>query len=152
MTQHNDLASLMHHLVSLLSRQSDQVLQEQLGIGLSQYKIMSTLHEHPHIQQKVIASSLGQTEASISRQIKLLTEKGMLNALKNPANQREHITDLTARGVRMIEAAEKVLNHHHHTFFAELSKKEQASMYDALSSLHHGSCTLEHPGAYNKNP
>jgi len=145
-TRQNDLGSLLHHLVSLMSRESDQMLQEQLGIGLSQYKIMATLHEHPHIQQRIIASTLGQTEASISRQIKLLTEKGMLVALKNPNNQREHLTDLTLRGIRMIEAAERVLAGYHATFFAGLNEKQQDRLLEELSSLHRSVCFMQHPG------
>lgn len=122
------------------------MLQEQLGIGLSQYKILSTLHEHPHIQQRMIAQSLGQTEASISRQIKLLTERGMLQAVPNPANQREHLTDLTPRGLRMIEAAERVLAGYHERFFAGISTKQQSQLLEQLESLHHDVCYMQHPG------
>lgn len=145
MSQHNDLVNLMHHMVSLLSRESDQTLQEQLGIGLSQYKILTTLHEHPHIQQRMIASTLGQTEASISRQIKLLTEKGMLTAIPNPNNHREHLTDLTTKGLRMIEAAEKALENFHKQFLSGLPDKQQTQMLEQLESLHRSVCYMQHP-------
>ena len=147
--QQNDLGNLLHHLVSLLSRNSDQTLQEQLGIGLSQYKILTTLHDHPHVQQRLIASTLGQTEASISRQIKLLTEKGMLIAERNPQNQREHLTDLTPRGLRMIEAAERVLAAYYKSFFAGLSGKQQKNLYKELASLHRNVCFMQHPGLHD---
>ena len=52
-------SSHLHHLVSLMSRESDQLLQQQRGIGLAQYKILTTLHEHQKVQQKVIAGVLG---------------------------------------------------------------------------------------------
>jgi DNA-binding MarR family transcriptional regulator len=149
MSQQNDLASLMHHLVALLSRESDQTLQEQLGIGLAQYKILATLHGHPHLQQRVIAAILGQTEASISRQIKLLTDKGMLVALKDPSNHRAHMTNLTAKGLHIISAAEKVLASHHRVFFAGLNNKEQAKLLEELTSLHRSACFMEHPGLYD---
>ena len=145
MSQQNDLAQLMHHMVALLSRESDQMLQEQLGIGLSQYKILSTLHEHPHVQQRLIAQMLGQTEASISRQIGLLTNRGMLQAIPNPSNLREHITDLTPRGLRMIEAAEVVLANYHERFFTGLSSKQQSQMLERLESLHRTVCYMQHP-------
>ena len=145
MSQKNELANLLHHLVALLARESDQILQEQLGIWLSQYKILSSLHEHPHVQQRMIAQLLGQTEASISRQIKLLTERGMLRAVPNPSNQREHLTDLTPRGLRMIEAAERVLAAYHDQFFAGLGKKQQNQVYEQLESLHRSVCYMQHP-------
>jgi DNA-binding MarR family transcriptional regulator len=69
---------MLQHTASIMYRQSDQVLQERLGLGMSQYKILMILHEKPQIRQRVLADQLGQTEASISRQIKLLVERGML--------------------------------------------------------------------------
>lgn len=144
--QQNELGNLLHHLVSLLSRHTDQTLQEQLGIGLSQYKILTTLHDHPHIQQRLIASILGQTEASISRQIKLLIEKGMLTSQRNPQNQREHLADLTPKGVRIIDAAEIALAQYHASFFAGLTKKQQENLYKELSVLHRTMCFMQHPG------
>lgn len=132
----NEIANTLHHIVSLLSRESDQILQEQLGIGLSQYKILITVQKHQHVQQKVIAATLGQTEASISRQVKLLQEDGLLVALKNPNNQREHLTDLTTKGLRLIAAAEKVLASYHQTFFTGLSKKEQQKLTELLVAIH----------------
>jgi MarR family transcriptional regulator for hemolysin len=148
MSQQNDLGTLLHHLVSLMSRESDQTLQEQLGIGISQYKILTTLHEHPHVQQRIIATTLGQTEASISRQIKILTEKGMLVALKNPNNRREHLADLTPRGLRMIEAAEHVLQNYHDKFFSGLADKQQSQLLEQLFSLHRNVCYMQHPGLH----
>jgi DNA-binding MarR family transcriptional regulator len=146
MTLASTNSSQLHHLVSLMSRESDQMLQEQLGIGLSQYKILTTTHEHPHIQQKMIGQILGQTEASISRQVKLLKQKGMLQTVKNPNNLREHVTDLTPRGSRIIDAAEKVLASYHEKFFTGLSSKQQQQLAEVLGILHRSVCFMTHPG------
>jgi DNA-binding MarR family transcriptional regulator len=131
----NEIAKQLHHVVSLLSRESDQMLQEQLGIGLSQYKILITLQKYPEVQQKVVAKELGQTEASISRQIKLLQQRGMVMSLKNPNNQREHLAGLTMKGARIITAAEKVLASYHQTFFTCLSEKQQQKLSALLSHI-----------------
>lgn len=94
----NDIGYLLNHLAFVLSHQSDQVLHEQLGIGFSQYKIMMVLWWNPSIQQRQIADRLGQTEASISRQIKLLHDKSLLSTRISPENRRKHITALTFKG------------------------------------------------------
>ena len=140
-----NLSSQLHHLVSLLSRESDQLLMEQLGIGLSQYKILTTIHEHPHVRQRAIAGVLGQTEASISRQIKLLQQQGLLVAPQNPVNRREHMADLTARGLRLIEGAERILSFYQDRFFASLSVKQQDQLQKLLAKLHENTCQLDHP-------
>lgn len=136
----------MQHIVALLSRDMDQMLLEQLGIGLAQYKILSTIHEHPHVQQRVIADTLGQTEASVSRQIKLLTEKNMLHAIPNPQNKREHITDLTPKGVQVIDAAERVQAKYQQKFFEGLSDKQRQQLDELLTTLHRNVCYMKHPG------
>ncbi len=145
----------IQHVATLLGRQSDQVLQEQLGIGLSQYKILRILQDNSQVQQRQIADLLGQTEASISRQIKLLTGKQMINSQANPVNRREHLTTLTPRGTRILEAANTVLEQYHAATLNTLSTKEQATLLKLLGTLHRPMCALDddesedltHPGA-----
>lgn len=126
-----NIHALLHQLSAVFARESDQILQEQLGIGLSQYKILQTLVENSAMQQRYIAVQLGQTEASISRQIALLEKKGLIESMRNPVNRREHITTLTARGERLTEAAERILTLRNSTSLTRLSKREQ----EVLSSL-----------------
>src|ERR1700752_4342498 len=101
----NNLSYLIRHVSAVISKQSDQVLQEQLGIGLSQFKILMVLEWNPRVQQRTIADSLGQTEASISRQVKLLIGKGLLVSRADPRNRRKHITTPTPLGMQITEAA-----------------------------------------------
>ncbi len=54
---------LLQHIGTILERQFDQALMEQLGIGTSQYRILLALEAHPSISQKHLATNLGQTEA-----------------------------------------------------------------------------------------
>src|SRR5579871_5971468 len=105
----NNLSYLIQHLAAVMGRQTDQILQEQLGIGLSQYKILMVLEWNPRIQQKAIADSLGQTEASISRQVKLLKTKGLLLSKADPSNKRRHMSVPTPLGMQVTEAAADLL-------------------------------------------
>lgn len=131
----NELASRLHQAVAKLSREADQILLERLGIGLAQYKILTSLHESAKLQQRAIAVQLGQTEASISRQMKLLAEKGMLVVSQNPSNLREHRSQLSHKGMRVIEAAEKALSAYHAKVFVGLSKKGRSQLEAALLLL-----------------
>lgn len=126
----------IQHLAVLLHRQSDQVLQEQLGIGVSQYRILQVLQNSPSIQQKQIANLLGQTEASISRQVKLMQQRAMLVAQVNPQNRREHLTTLLPKGERLLAAGAQVLLHYHKPSLDSLSSKDQAALAKLLAQLH----------------
>lgn len=136
----NNIGYLLNHLAFMLSRQSDQVLQEQLGIGFSQFKIMMALKWNPAVQQKQIAERLGQTEASISRQIKLLHKQGLLNSRVSPENKREHITTLTPKGEKLTERAMQALNNYHAPTFAALSEEQQQTLIEILNTMHDAVC------------
>lgn len=136
----NRIGFLIQHLAFTLGRNNDQVLQEQLGLGFSQFKLMMVLEKKPHIQQKQIADALNQTEASISRQIKLLHQKGLLQTVISPKNRREHITTLTAKGLRYTDEAMRILATFYQPMFAQLNEKDQEQLLKHLRALHDFIC------------
>ena len=132
----NKIGYLLEHLNGIWSRQSDQVLQEQLGIGLSQYKIMMAIQWNPKTQQCMLAQMLGQTEASVSRQVKLLLEKGMLTTKVNPAERRERITEITPKGLKVADAARKAMAAFHTPMYEQLNEKQMKQLLETLIMLH----------------
>jgi DNA-binding MarR family transcriptional regulator len=143
----NNLSYLLQHLSAVIGRQSDQVLQEQLGIGLSQFKILMVLEWNPRVQQKAIADSLGQTEASVSRQIKLLKAKNLLLAKQDPQNRRKHITAPTPLGMQITEAATDILRRSFIQDFANLGDDQLLQLVTGLQKLHKQICRPGRLGA-----
>lgn len=134
------ISYLLQHVASVLGRQLDQALQERLGIGMSQFRILMILQHHPEIRQRQLADHLAQTEASISRQIKLLHQKEMLITRINPANKREHISEPTAKGLRITEAAREVMHEYAAPAYDVLGDKQQKELISLLSSIHAWTC------------
>lgn len=132
----NNLSYIIHHLAAVMGKQSDQVLQEQLGIGLSQFKILMVLEWNPRVQQKAIADSLGQTEASISRQIKLLKNKGLLQTRNDPNNRRRHITTPTPLGMQVTEAATNIMRRNFGPELSSLGDDQVMQLVTGLQKLH----------------
>jgi DNA-binding MarR family transcriptional regulator len=143
----NNLTYLLTHLADVIGKQSDQVLQEQLGIGLSQFKILMVLEWNPRVQQKAIADSLGQTEASVSRQIKLLTEKSLLVSKPDPQNRRKHITAPTPLGMQLTEAANGIMRRNFGQDFANLGEDQLMNLVTGLQQLHRLVCRPGKAGA-----
>lgn len=131
-----NIGFLLQRLAFHIERESDQVLQEQLGVGYSQFKLLMVLRWRGNIQQKQIAATLGQTEASISRQVKLMEEKGLLTFSVNPKNKREHITKLTPKGIRTVEKSLEILNNYHTPMFNMLSDKQKTELIGILELMH----------------
>ena len=146
----NNLGYLLQHLAFTMSRQNDQVLQERLGIGFSQLKILMVLQRNSHIQQRQIAEALGQTEASISRQTRLMMDKGLLQTSINPSNRRVHITTPTNKGIRLAEEAMMILNKYHSPMFERFSERERDQLLKTLSIMHESVCQGGKPGACDR--
>ena len=136
----NKLSYLMQHLAAVMGKQADQILQEQLGIGVSQFKILMVLEWNPRVQQRTIASSLGQTEASISRQIKLLTNKGLLIVKRDQQNLRRHITAPTPLGMQITEAATSIMRRNFGPEYAAMGDDQLVQMVNNLQKFHHIVC------------
>lgn len=145
----NIIGYLLQHMSGVMAKQNDQALQERLGIGFSQFRILRVLEHNPRIQQKQIADWLGQTEASISRQIKLMIEKGLLQTSINPENRREHLTAPTAKGLRLTEESMKVMHDYHSDMFSRLGTKKQQQLLEALAGMHQDVCQPGRAGACN---
>lgn len=142
----DSLGYLLHHLAFVLDRQSELLLQERLDIGFSQFKILMALKWHEGVQQKDIANKLGQTEASVSRQIKLLDDVGYLTSIPSPKDRRQHITTLSAKGEALIDKALSALDDYHQPVFAELDAHEQQQLQSILLRLHSAACRSARPG------
>jgi DNA-binding MarR family transcriptional regulator len=126
---------LLHHLAFKLNAQSNQVLQTRYGIGFAQFKILLVLEQQEGLRQRDIATSLGQTEASISRQIKILKTNGFIETRKHKLNKRERRIYLTLQGEHMLNRASYTLNSHHSPLFESLSEKQQEQLRGLLSIL-----------------
>lgn len=132
----DNLGYLLHHLGFVMDRQSDRLLQERLDMGFSQFKILLALKWSAGIQQKQIAERLGQTEASVSRQVKMLKDIGYVNVTRSDKNKREHITTLTTKGVSAVDKAIRALNDYHAPIFDRFSASEQETLKRLLQMLH----------------
>ena len=144
MQNSNKIDYILQHITSLLTRDSDQILLEQLGIGYSQYKILRVLREGVSVKQIFIANILGQTEASISRQLKLLINKQLVIKQIDPNNKRVKLIQITSKGIKITEATTKVLNKYHRSVFDGFSQKKQVELLKLLDEFHNKMCLAQH--------
>ncbi len=136
----SNLAYRIHHVAALLERRAEQVLQEQFEIGFSQFKILMALKWKTNVQQRHIADSLGQTEASVSRQIKMMHQQGLLESKTQPGNRRQRITSLTIKGNELADAAVKSLGQNQKIIFAGLSQTQRDELIQSLDAIHQHLC------------
>lgn len=135
---------ILQHITTLLTRDSDQILLEQLGIGYSQYKILRILTNDLGVKQKYIADVLGQTEASISRQIDILYGGGLITKRHDFHNKRIRLITITIKGKKIANASKLVLDKYHKTIFAGFTNKQSTDLIMLLEELHDKICNNDH--------
>jgi DNA-binding MarR family transcriptional regulator len=136
---------LLQHVGTISQRQFDQALLEQLGIGTSQYRILLVLQTHPDISQKHLAANLGQTEASISRQVRVLQSKLLITVRMHPTSHRERVVSLSPKGVTVMEVAQNLFTQIASDLLKTLTERQQKNFREALAALHDMSCSPSTP-------
>lgn len=104
-----DSASL-HRLMFVLQHMSNELLQSETGAGLSAALIMSVLSPNVPSSQRVIAASLRQSEANVSRQLQVMKKHGLVSIRQNRNDKRQREVVLTAKGVKVSTNALNLLD------------------------------------------
>ncbi|MCA9330798.1 winged helix-turn-helix transcriptional regulator [Candidatus Saccharibacteria bacterium] len=90
----------------------DQLLMAEAHIGLSQFRLLQATEATPRCTQKFLATSLAQTEASVSRQTKILENQHMVTVHRRVEDKRARSVVLTPKGRAALERATAVLMEH----------------------------------------
>lgn len=97
----------LHRLMFVLQHMSNEMLLNETGVGLSAALIMSTLSRSVPSSQRVIAASLRQSEANVSRQLQVMKKQGLVSIRQNRQDKRQREVVLTIKGAN---AHKKSLN------------------------------------------
>lgn len=144
---HEAIFYLLQHAGDMLERQLDQALQEQLGIGMSQYRILALLTEGTEQGQRTVAHNLGQTEAAVSRQIGLLGKKGYIQGRINEKNRRQHLIAITPKGIKLLEAARLAIARNLEPLDAPMPSRQQKQLQELLVMMHAWTCQKDKLGS-----
>ena len=125
----------LHRLEFILQHKSDLLLRDSVGVGFGQVQILQALHRSVPLSQRAVASKLYQTEANVSRQLQLLKRKGLVSISRNKKDKRLHETQLTPKGQKAFDKAEKVLAAQHKELLKLLNSKEIQAFDRVVSHL-----------------
>lgn len=132
----SEVATNLHRLSSVLGRVAERTLQDEYGLGMSQFKVLWILRKHSEgVLQTNIATWCSQTEAAISRQVNLLKRDKLIEKRTDPKNRRNHIICLSAKGEQFANEAMDVLIKEYKPLFAVLSASEQQTLNEMLEKV-----------------
>jgi DNA-binding MarR family transcriptional regulator len=125
----------LHRLAFSLQQSSDELLLNQTGVGLSHARIMGELGSITPVSQRNLAKQLRQTEANISRQIRIMQRQGLVNIIKSPKDGRERQITLTVKGSELNQKLDEILNTNYRSLLARLDKNESATFKGIINKL-----------------
>ncbi len=118
-----------------LSDHDNQILLNSVSIGLAQYKVLAVLVKKQSVTQKEIATTLDQTEASVSRQLSAMFDDGLVKSEPKKGDRRVHLISLTPRGKRIAKKAAGALTKANKEVFAKLSRQQKNHLAAILEKL-----------------
>lgn len=125
----------IHRISFILEKLADEALRQNLDIGFAQFKVLEAIHHNELAKQNLIAELLDQTEASISRQIKILQKKGLIHANSVMGNKRAKELSLTRVGEDIVRQSQEVIDMAHAKIFVNMSSQDQQKFNDILEDL-----------------
>lgn len=115
----------IHQLAFLLEKRADEALRTQAGIGFAQFKVLEAVGRNMLAKQNMIAELLDQTEASVSRQVKILQSKNLIQVATVMGNRRARELSLSEIGEELLMQCESVLDYTQAQVMNSLSFEEQ---------------------------
>lgn len=107
----NRITTLLQSMFEL-QQNIDALLVNEIGLGLSAYRILSALDTKVAYSQRKVAVELRQTEANVSRQVRHMADAGLVKIAPAKNDKRQRNITRTAKGQRKFDAAEKLLKKH----------------------------------------
>jgi DNA-binding MarR family transcriptional regulator len=125
----------LHYLMFILQQLSDELLGQEVGVSLSHVRIMGALDVSLPYSQRVVATNLRQTEANISRQMRVMADQGLVKIAPNKKDRRQRDVTLTTKGARKYAQAEKLLKKQEAQFLKAVNSHNQGSLENSLERL-----------------
>ncbi len=101
---------VVYNLAQTLHKQVDALVKERVGLGLAQYKVLEAIGYKGIAKQNELAEMLNQTEAGISRQVKLLWQKGLIIYTGSQKRSSGSDVALTRIGEEVVNLAYQVID------------------------------------------
>lgn len=129
------IASKLHHVVFMMEKFADHTLIAQLDVSFMQVMILMHLKHIPTMSQKELAQRMGVTAGAISRQVDILSRRGLLDRNVRADNRREHAVTMTPAGENLVKEAISVLQTELGVLFADIDSNTKSQFEGVLTQL-----------------
>lgn len=106
-----------------------------IGLTLPQWRLLSTVAHHKSIPLKQLAEVSASDKALVSRTIKELAEKGLVNTASMKSGDRSLTCNITPKGTKLVDTAMPLARMLHARLLLSLDTEDRVRLYDILQKL-----------------
>ena len=99
------------------------------------YGLLIYLRDHGAARPSDLAGYVGVGKATISRQVKVLEDLGLIERRPDPADRRAHLLALTAEGTRRLDAVRSARTEHVHRRLSAWPEEDVRMLATLLARL-----------------
>ncbi|WP_182835552.1 MarR family winged helix-turn-helix transcriptional regulator [Flagellimonas lutimaris] len=104
-------------------------------ITIDQKLILQYLNDHPELNQNEIAELVFKDNASLTRMIDLMVQKGFLQRSINPDDRRRFKIELTPKGKEVLEKLAPIIVENRKKAFDGISEEELTQLKQTLNKI-----------------
>lgn len=130
-----DIVYSAHKAVFVIDKIADKILQDNLNLTYSQFRILAAIRKNPDVSQKNIADFLDMTESAVSRQMEFVVDREFVKKTENKKNRRQHVLALTTSGKDQLQKAFKTLDAKFEEVFDVINQDEREVLASAFAKL-----------------
>jgi len=117
-----------------LQREVNQVFR-RFGLKQQQFSVLDGIVWHGPINQKELGETLLFEKSNISKIVRILTEKKMINVVTNPIDRRLTLLSETPSGFSVWKGCMQAFNESSEIFFSQLSENEISQAIKLLKKI-----------------
>jgi len=117
-----------------LQREVNQVFR-RFGLKQQQFSVLDGIVWHGPINQKDLAERLLFEKSNMSKIVRILTEKKMINVVTNPIDRRLTLLSETHEGLSIWKGCMQAFNESSKIFFSQLSENELSEAIKLLKKI-----------------
>jgi DNA-binding MarR family transcriptional regulator len=93
----------LEKLVWLMKQAGTHLLEQKFSISFKRFYVLAALGACEPTTQHSLATSLGYSDAAISRMLKHLADDNLVELRQDPSHGRKHIVQLTGQGLALTQ-------------------------------------------------
>lgn len=130
---------------NLVSRLVARAYQDQFGVTIWEWRVIAILGEGEPMTAQALSDSAAMDKVSVSRAVRTLEERGLVERENNAADRRSRLLHLTADGRRVYDEIAPVALEQEAALLSEFSEDEIELLAGLLDRLRCRSAGLSRP-------